>query len=78
MNSLFKKSISAVLIEAIFVGFFLIFFGNLVEYFKDYIPNLCGMKDKIEVYFIIGFLFHIVFEWTGVNVWYALEYCKLK
>ena len=78
MNSFSKKSISAVLTEAIFVGVFLILFGNLVEYFKDYIPNLSGMKDKIEVYFIIGFLFHIVFEWTGVNVWYALEYCKLK
>ena len=57
-----KKSITGVLIEAVVVGVCLILFGNFIEYFKDYIPNISGMKDKIEVYFIIGFVFHIVFE----------------
>ncbi len=75
--NLSKKTITAVLVEAVVVGICLILFGNLVVYFKDYIPNISGMKDKIEVYFIIGFVFHIVFEWTGINLWYAQEYCKI-
>ena len=32
-----KKSISAVLIEAVVVGICLILFGNLIAYFKNYI-----------------------------------------
>jgi|UniRef100_A0A6C0AMQ2 hypothetical protein len=72
-----KKSVTTVLIEAVVVGICLILFGNLIEYFKNYIPNISGMKDKIEIYFIAGFVFHIVFEWTGINLWYAKEYCKI-
>lgn len=72
-----KKSITTVLIEAVVVGICLILFGNLIAYFKAYIPNISRMKDKIEIYFIAGFVFHIVFEWTGINLWYAKEYCKI-
>lgn len=72
-----KKSITGVLIEAVVVGVCLILFGNFIEYFKDSIPNISGRKDKIEVYFIAGFIFHLVFEWSGINLWYAKEYCKI-
>ena len=52
--------------------------GGTNVLFTHYVfPNISGMKDKIEVYFIIGFVFHIVFEWTGINLWYAQEYCKI-
>ena len=28
----------------------------------DKIPNFSGERDKIELYFIAGFLFHVIFE----------------
>lgn len=77
MYNISKKSIIAVITEGIVVGIGLILFINILMYFKKYIPDISGSKEKVEIYFIAGFLFHIICEYTGVNVWYAKEYCKI-
>lgn len=78
MNQLSMKPLTLVLTEAIVVGLFLIGFVKLVKtYILPQIPNISGQPENIELYFIAGFLFHIVFEYTGVNLWYSREYCKL-
>jgi len=78
MNSLSKKTLNAVLIEAVVVGILLILMIKLVQrYLLDYIPDFSGKKDSIEVIFVSGFLLHIIFEYTGKNLWYSKEYCKL-
>jgi hypothetical protein len=76
--SLSKKSITLVLTEAIIVGIFLVGFVKLTkDYILPRIPNISGQKETIELFIIAGFLFHIGFEYTGVNLWYSKEYCKL-
>jgi len=79
MNSQISlKPFKLVLIEAIIVGIFLIGFVKLVkEYILPHIPNLSGQKENIELFFLTGFIFHFSFEYTGVNLWYSREYCKL-
>jgi hypothetical protein len=73
-----KKPLSLILIEAIIVGLFLIGFVKFVkDFILPYIPNVSGYKNDIELYLIAGFLFHIVFEYSGINLWYSKEYCKL-
>ena len=73
-----NKSIAFVIMEAIVVGIILIIFVTFTQkYILQLIPNLSGHKDTIELFFIAGFLFHITFEYTGINLWYSKEYCKL-
>ncbi len=74
----YKKSFTLVLTEAIIVGAFLIGFVKIVkDYILPRIPNLSGYKNDIELYLIAGILFHIAFEYSGINLWYSKEYCKL-
>jgi hypothetical protein len=78
MNNLSLKPLTLVITEAIIVGLFLIGFVKIVkEYILPHTPNLSGQKENIELFFIAGFIFHLVFEYTGVNLWYSREYCKL-
>ena len=71
------KEIKTVIFEATVVGILLIIIFKLVNYYLfDYIPNITVSKN-IELLFISGFLFHIICEYTGVNIWYSKEYCKL-
>lgn len=42
-----------------------------------YIPNFSGKREEIEFLFVIGVIFHVMFEYTGINLWYSKEYCKL-
>lgn len=73
-----KKSFTLVLTEAIIVGIFLVGFVKLVKQFLlPHIYNFSGYKNEIELYLIAGFLFHIIFEYSGINLWYSKEYCKL-
>lgn len=73
-----KKSVLYVLFEATIVGVILVIIVNLFKQFLlQYIPNFSGNKSNIELLFIAGFLFHLVFEYTGTNLWYSKEYCKL-
>jgi hypothetical protein len=74
----YKKPFTLVITEAIIVGILLVGFVKLTkDYILPRIPNLSGQKETIELFIIAGFLFHIVCEYTGVNLWYSKEYCKL-
>jgi hypothetical protein len=64
------KKFSTILTEAIFVGVLLIVLYSLFEYITE-------SSNKYINLLVVGALFHIICEYTGLNVWYALEYCKL-
>jgi len=72
-----KKSIGLVIMEASVVGVCLILLVYLVKRYINMVPDISGYKLDIELFFIVGFLFHVLFEYTGVNLWYSVEYCKL-
>ena len=77
-NLLSKKNISTILIEATVVGSLLILLLKFVNnYLLQYIPDISGNKSSIEAVFVAGFLFHLIFEYTGLNLQYSKEYCKL-
>jgi uncharacterized membrane protein YedE/YeeE len=73
----FKKSFGLVLTEAFVVGICLVILVYFVKQFVNFIPNLSGYRDNIEFYIIVGMLFHVLFEYSGLNLWYSKEYCKL-
>ncbi len=79
MSSVSKKPILNVFIEASIVGILLVFF---VKFCDKYIVPLLYVPNKyityeMELYIVSGFLFHFVCEYTGLNLWYAKDYCKL-
>jgi hypothetical protein len=77
ISNVSKKAINQVILESTIVGLLLIGIIKLVnDYLLKYIPNITGNKN-IELLFVSGFLFHIICEYTGVNIWYSKEYCKL-
>lgn len=66
-------------IESIFVGIALVVIGTLIapvvgKFFKVDLPKECKEWNKfytMEVsLFVIGFLAHMLFEFTGLNKWY--------
>jgi hypothetical protein len=70
MNSSLKP-VKLVAMEAVVVGICLIAFMQLVKY-------LYKTENEMVLLFIAGALFHIVFEYSGINLWYSIEYCKLR
>lgn len=77
MLSVYKshKSASTVLLEAAFVGATLIVLVTLLQFVA---PKLYGSQvPQSVILFIAGALFHLIFEYTGVNTWYSMNYCKL-
>ena len=72
-----KKSLSTVFIEATVVGICLVFFVNICKiYLMSLVPNMTSDRS-MDLLFVSGFVFHVVFEYTGLNLWYSKEYCKL-
>lgn len=68
-----NKPVTTVIIEALIVGICLLGFTKLVESFIITSTVKIDM-DMMKVIFLSGFLFHIVFEYTGLNFWYAMNY----
>ncbi len=74
----FYKNAWNVLIEAFMVGVILALIFIFIKYlFFRYIPNFRGDNMNIVLILISGSVFHILFEYTGVNLWYSKNYCKL-
>jgi hypothetical protein len=71
------KPVSLIAIEASVVGICLIMLVYILKNFMTYIPNLSGKREDIEFLFVVGVIFHVMFEYTGINLWYSKEYCKL-
>ncbi len=68
------KPISTVIIEAVVVGALLIAFVFGVQMI---VLRTSYKIPFAAVIFISGALFHIVCEYTGVNMWYSKKYCQL-
>jgi hypothetical protein len=67
-DSISKKPIHLVISESIIVGLFSIFFTNMVINF--------GVRNQLTLFFTSGFILHLFFEYTGVNMEYSRNYCK--
>lgn len=67
-----KKEVSLVMFEALVVGIGLVLIYEIVKAFVK-------PKERVNysVLFISGVVFHLVFEYTGVNEWYSKKYCQL-
>ena len=72
-----KKKVINVLIEASIVGICLVLLVKMFSYITKYLPNITNSSKQMELLFVSGFMFHMLFEYTGLNVWYSIEYCKL-
>lgn len=75
MNS--KKPVTTVLFEAIIVGVLLVILYKIIE---SIVVNLLKIKSNLKYLFILflsGFIFHVICEYLGVNMWYSKNYCKL-
>lgn len=69
-----SKQVSLVLFEAIVVGIILL----VTAYAIRYAFVAAGIDaHQNAIIFISGFLFHVVFEYTGINLWYSIKYCEL-
>jgi hypothetical protein len=67
------KPVITVITEAFIVGICLLALTKLLENFIVKTPEKIDM-DIIKLIFISGFLFHIIFEYTGINFWYSINY----
>lgn len=84
MNAVSTKPFTTVLIEACVVGICLIPFAYIAGFIakqivsKPSLPEVCNKWNENYIMeinlFIAGFLFHLVFEYTGINKWYAENY----
>ena len=69
MFDLSKKKISRILIEAVIVGLLLVVVYNPIKYIlNDWNNNILLL--------VSGAIFHIICEYTGVNIWYVKDYNK--
>lgn len=73
------KPFYQIMIEGIVVGQLLIWVYYITKMLI--LPNLTLLidltKSEAATLFIAGFLFHIICEITGVNIWYVNNYYKL-
>lgn len=65
------KSFYTVILESSFVGAMLVV---LVTLCRRLVPRT---TPDIAILFLAGAFFHLSFEYSGLNTWYSLEYCKL-
>lgn len=72
VKNVMVKEISLVLFEAVIVGF-----GLAILY--EIVKMVIAPKEKANylLLFVSGVIFHLLCEYTGVNQWYSIKYCKL-
>ena len=68
------KSISVVLFEAVIVGISTVLIALFVT--KLSLPPLIN-NPMIDGIFYTGLLAHLLFEYSGGNIWYSKQYCAL-
>ena len=73
------KEYNTIMMEGVVVGVGLLAIYMAISFVLDLISDYFKL-DRFNLpikLFISGYLFHIVCEYTGVNVWYSLAYCDL-
>ncbi len=77
LGETYKPSYIVSLIEAPIVGIIFTVIFAIIYYLSIFITK----KENTVILFISLFLssslFHIICEYTGINVWYSKNYCKL-
>jgi H+/gluconate symporter-like permease len=68
------KPFSTILIEAVVVGVGLVIVYNITDAFMKYMKLT---TQQYVILFLAGFVFHVLAEYSGVNLWYAKQYAKL-
>lgn len=70
LSDVSKKEPQTVFVEAGVVGLLLVIFYSVLSYLlpRDF------MFKHFVVLFLSGALFHLVFEYTGLNLWYVQNY----
>jgi hypothetical protein len=68
-----KKGFIKMLSEGIVVGIVLVVMFMFVRWI---LPSAFIFDMTIPAVFISGALFHIIFEYTGINQWYAVDYVQ--
>ncbi len=71
------KSIKQVAIETLFVGILLTFLFIIVLSITNPILKNNHMIHMLLSVFLSGSIFHILCEYTGVNIWYSKQYCDI-
>jgi hypothetical protein len=82
-----SKPLNKVLGEGFFVGIFVIIISICVAFMlkaggypKTVLPAACDSWNDTYIMqvnlFLTGFLFHVIFEYAGLNKWYAVDYVK--
>lgn len=69
-----QKSVGLVFTEAIVVGLGLVILTYMMSKMID---GKSETEKMLKIAFVSGVSFHVLFEYTGLNIWYAREYCKL-
>ena len=66
------KNMQRLMMEAIAVGILVVLLGHVVVYFMESMKlKIDKDKQMIIGFFMLGFLTHILCEFTGVNKWYC-------
>jgi hypothetical protein len=69
------KSITVLLLEAIIVGISLVIIALVINKLPE-LPTLVN-NPMIDGIFYTGLIAHLLFEASGVNIWYSKNYCSL-
>ena len=71
------KNFTTIILEAVIVGVSMVFISLFIDkYFDVYLPKITKIA-MVDGVFYTGILAHFIFEYSGVNIWYSKEYCKI-
>ena len=71
------KSIKQVTIETLFVGILLTFLFLILLFITNPFLKNNHMIQMLLSVFLSGGIFHILCEYTGINIWYSKQYCDI-
>jgi len=64
-----KKNPLYVLFEALILGILLVLMVRILQVTTKF--------KNMEIIFISIFTLHLIFEYSGLNIWYSKNYCRM-